>query len=98
MISAREALSSIEQAILGARRDEDRLTEMLRSATEAAARLRADQANAYKALARLKLDALARDEVVGQLDSAEKQALSALEQRKQALADLAARRKGLMAA
>ena len=65
MVSARETLSSIEQAIIGTRRDEDRLTAMLRTATDEAARLRAKQADAYKALARLKLDALARDEVVG---------------------------------
>ena len=98
MISARETLSSIEQAILSARRDEDRLTAMLRSATEAAGRLRAEQAEAYKALARLKLDALARDAVVGELDSAEKRALQALEQRQATLAGLAARRADLMTA
>ena len=40
----------IEQAILGVRRDEDRLTAMLRSATEETARLRARQAEAYKVL------------------------------------------------
>ena len=98
MVSAREALSSIEQAILGARRDEDRLTAMLRSATEAAGRLRAEKAEAYKALARLKLDALARDQVVGELDSAEKRALAALDERKKALDALAKRRSELIAA
>ena len=61
MIPASKALSSIEQAILGARRDEDRLTKMLTSATEDAARMRAQQAEAFRALARLKLDALARE-------------------------------------
>ena len=96
MVSAREALSSIEQAILGARRDEDRLTEMLRSATDAAARLRADKAEAYKALARLKLDALARDQVVGELDTVEKRALAAIEDRKARLAGLAKRRSDLI--
>ncbi|MEP2922764.1 MAG: hypothetical protein ABJP31_01660, partial [Bauldia litoralis] len=64
MISASKALSSIDQAILGVRRDEDRLTTMLTSATEDSARMRAQQAEAFRALARLKLDALARDEVV----------------------------------
>ena len=39
---------------------------------EEAARLRAQQTETYRALARLKLDALARDEVVGRLDSAER--------------------------
>jgi hypothetical protein len=98
MVTARETLSSIEQAILGTRRDEDRLTAMLRTATDEAARLRARQADAYKALARLRLDALARDEVMGRLDSAEQRALEALERRKAALAALADERAGLVAA
>ncbi len=97
MISASKALSSIEQAILGVRRDEDRLTKMLASATDDAARLRSGQAEAYKALARLKLDALARDHVVGELDSAERAAVQALERRKAALAELTDKRTGLTA-
>ena len=95
MVSARETLSSIEQAITGARRDEDRLTAMLRSASEEAARLRADQADSYKALAKLKFDAIARDEVVSRLDAAERRARDAIESRKAALADLAGRRDAL---
>lgn len=98
MISASKALSSIEQAILGARRDEDRLTKMLSSATEDAGRLRAEQADGFKALARLKLDALARDEAVGRLDSAERAAVAALERRKAALAEMADQRGVLTAA
>jgi len=98
MIPASKALSSIEQAILGARRDEDRLTKMLTSATEDAARMRAQQAEAFRALARLKLDALARDEVVGRLDSAERNALDVLRKRKEALDAVAADRADLTAA
>lgn len=97
MISASKALSSIEQAILGVRRDEDRLTKMLASATDDAARLRSEQAGAYKALARLKLDALACDAVVGELDSAERAAVEALERRKAALAQLTDKRTELTA-
>ena len=88
MISASKALSSIEQAILGTRRDEDRLTKMLASATDDAARLRSEQAEGFKSLARLKLDALAGDEIVGRLDSAERAAVAALAKRKAGLAEL----------
>ncbi len=98
MISASKALSSIEQAILGVRRDEDRLTAMLTSATEDAARLRGQQTEAYRALARLKLDALARDEVVGRLDSAESAARDALQKRKAALDEIAGNRAELVTA
>jgi chromosome segregation ATPase len=98
MIPASKALSSIEQAILGARRDEDRLTKMLTSATDDAARLRAEQTEAYKALARLKLDELAREDVVGHLDSAEQAAMEALERRKATLGDITDKRAELAAA
>lgn len=97
MISAGKALSSIEQALRGARRDEDRLTRMLASATEEAARLRAQQAEAYRALARLKMNELARDDAVGRLDSAERAAVEVLDRRKVVLAELADRRDDLIA-
>ena len=96
MITSRQALSSVEQAILGVRRDEDRLTAMLRSATEETVRLRARQAEAYKALARLKLDALAGKQVAGDLDAAERDALAALEKGKTALAAIARKRGALV--
>ena len=92
MISSRQALSQVEQAILGVRRDEDRLTAMLRSATEETARLRARQAEAYKALARLRLDDLQANKVTGELDAAERDALAAIEKGKAALAEIAAKR------
>jgi len=96
MISSRQALSQLEQAILGVRRDEDRLTTMLKSAAEETTRLRARQAEAYKALARLRLDALQANQVSGHLDAAERDALDALEKGKAALADIAARRTALV--
>ena len=92
MISPRQALSQLEQAILGVRRDEDRLTTMLRSAAEETTRLRARQAEAYKALARLRLDALRANQVSGALDAAERDALAAIEKGKAALAEIATRR------
>lgn len=92
MISSRQALSQIEQAILGVRRDEDRLTAMLRSATDEMARLRARQAEAYKVLARLRLDELQASKVTGELDTAERDALALIEKGKTALASIAGRR------
>ncbi len=79
VISARDALRSIERAISDARREEDRLTTMLQSAVDEATRLRREQAEAFKALARLRLEDLAANETVGRLDAAERRALEALE-------------------
>ncbi len=96
MISSRQALSQLEQAILGVRRDEDRLVTMLKSATEETTRLRARQADAYKALARLRLDELQASKVTRDLDAAERDALAAIERGKAALADIATRRSALV--
>jgi hypothetical protein len=96
MITSRQALSQVEQAILGVRRDEDRLTTMLRSATEETARLRARQAEAYKALARLRLDELQANKVSGNLDTAERDALAVVEKGRTALAAIAAKRATLV--
>jgi len=98
MITSRQALSQLEQAILGVRRDEDRLTAMLKSATEETARLRARQAEAYKALARLKLDELQASKVTGDLDTAERDALAVVEKGRTALAAIAGKRAALVEA
>lgn len=94
MISARQALNDIERAILGVRRDEDRLVAMLADTKAEGDRLRAEQADAFRALARLRLDAIARDEVVGELDSVERRARAALDKRRDRLAELKASREG----
>ncbi|MGI0490117.1 hypothetical protein ACN4EK_32485, partial [Pantanalinema rosaneae CENA516] len=67
------------------RRDEDRLVAALNAATEEAARLRAAQADALRGLARVRLDALTREQTTRELDSAERAALEILERRKTAL-------------
>jgi hypothetical protein len=95
MISAQEAFASIERAIQGVRRDEDRLVAMLSSAQAEIERLRAAEADGYRALATLRLDALARDEVVGRLDSAERRAVGVLERRRGSLDAAAKRRAGV---
>lgn len=95
MISANDAYSTLQQALSGVRRDEDRLSAMLRSAEEDAARLRERQAEGFRALARMRLDAIARDEVVGQLESAEQRAKQVLAERRTALARATAEREKL---
>lgn len=94
MISARQALNDIERAILGVRRDEDRLVAMLADTKAEGDRLRTEKADAFRALARLRLDAIARDEVVGELDSVERRARAALDKRRDRLAELKASREG----
>lgn len=97
MISAREAFASIDRALKSVRQDEDRMVAMLKSATDEAERLRRSQAEGFRALARIRLDALVRDEVVGQLADAEKRALAAIESRRARIDGIAARRKTLAA-
>jgi DNA repair exonuclease SbcCD ATPase subunit len=82
MISARDVLSDIERAILGVRRDEDRLTSMLSHSTAELDRLRTEKAEAFRALARLRLDELSRATVVDSLENAERKAMAVLERRR----------------
>jgi len=64
MISGRQALATIEQTIGQARGEEGRLDAALKSAADQMARLRAERMDAFRALARLKLDTMTRDGVV----------------------------------
>lgn len=92
MFTGRDALSTVEQAISRARADERSLDAALHSATEEAARHKRDEAEGFRMLAQLRLDALMREKVVGELDAAEKQALAMLESHKRQIEDLARRR------
>ena len=92
MMSGREALSSIERAILDLRSEENRLAAMLQSATEEALQLHSRKAENFKALAAIELDSLARDQVAGELDAVERRATGLLERRRQRLAEAAERR------
>ncbi len=80
MISSRNALSSLEQALRGIRRDEENLSGVLRNASEELASVRTRQADAFRALARLRLDALKQGEVFGQIDTVEARALELIRQ------------------
>ncbi|MEM9590162.1 MAG: hypothetical protein AAF967_02360, partial [Pseudomonadota bacterium] len=80
MLSSRNALSSLEQALRSARRDEDNLSGVLRNASEELATLKARQAEAFRALARVRLDALKQGDIVDQIDAAEAKALDLMRQ------------------
>src|SRR3954470_19383507 len=93
MISGRQALATIEQTIGQARGEEARLDAGLKSAAGQMARVRAERMDAFRALARLKLDTMTRDGMVRALDAAERQALDLLAQRRQAFERLMERRR-----
>lgn len=93
MISGRQALAQIEQTIEKARQQEAKCELAYTRATEEVGRLRIQRTEAFRELARLKLDAITQDKVVGQLDAAERQAISVLNSRQEALRHLTERRR-----
>lgn len=97
MISVFEALNSIEQAGRGLRQDEDRLDRIIEAATAETARLRSEQADLFRSLARIRLDALRQNQVLGPLDDAERRALAAMKDWQDRLDALARRREALLA-
>src|SRR5215211_5911284 len=98
MFTGREALSSIEQAISRIRSDESRLDAALSSAIKEAARFRREEAEGFRALARVKLDAIVRDHVITDLDTTERRALAMIENHRREMEDLARRRDSSQAA
>jgi hypothetical protein len=93
MISGRQAIAQIEQVIEKAREQEAKCELAYTRATEEVGRLRIQRTEAFRELARMKLDAIRQDQVVGQLDAAERQALSVLNSRQEALRQLTERRR-----
>jgi hypothetical protein len=98
MISGSEAFASIERAMQSVRADEDRLTTVMTSIAEQAARIRAGMTEDFKRLARIKLDALQSQPITAQLDQAETQALELIEEGKRAAEELARKRTAANAA
>ena len=98
MFTGRDALSTVEQAISKARTDERGLDAALRSAIEEAAHHRSEEAEGFRTLARVRLDELVREKVIGDLDAAERQALAMLENHKRQIEGLAAQRDQCQAA
>lgn len=92
MISGRAALAQLEQAIAGARDDESRLDAALASATAEAERLRGEQAEAFRALARIRLDTLGGEKVHGDIAAVERDALAVLAEKRRTLQEIGERR------
>lgn len=97
MISGRDALAQLERAISTGRDDETRLDAALASVTQDAERLRVEQADAFRRLARVRLDSLAGGEIEKRLDRAEQDALAILAEKRKSLADIADKRKAAAA-
>lgn len=93
-VSGREALSSVEDAISGVRSNETQLGGVLRSATDEAERQRRQLAESYRALALVRLDAIMRNDIVGELDAAERRAVELMRAQKAKLDQLLIRHAG----
>ena len=89
MLTGRETLFSVEQAISRTRSEEGRVDAALHSAMEEAARLRREEAGGFRALARVRLDAMMRDRVIGALDATEQRALEMIESHRREIEGLA---------
>src|SRR5437867_3798111 len=91
MITGRDAVFSVEQAVAQVRSDESRLDGALQSAMAEAERLRGEEAKGFRMLAHIKLDAMARDQVIGTIDATERRALGMIQKHRLALETLARR-------
>ena len=98
LVSGRDALSSVETAINDVRTNENRLTAVLQSATQEGERQRKQLADGFRALALVRLDALVRNQIVGELDAAERRALDLLRTHKAKLDQLLIRHGGAQSA
>jgi hypothetical protein len=92
MISGSDAFASIERAMQRVRSDEDKLTAVMTSIAEQAARVRAAMSEDFKHLARIKLDVLQSQPITSSLDQAETRALALIEEGKRAAEELQQKR------
>ena len=93
-VSGREALSSVEDGIAGVRSNEAQLSGVLQSAVDEAERQRRQLAESYRALALVRLDAIMRNDIVGELDAAERRAVDLMRSQKAKLDQLLIRHAG----
>src|SRR5690554_5986849 len=89
MMSVGSVLSTIEQASHRVRQDEAQLGQVIEAATAEMTHLRAEQAEFYRGLARIRMDALQNDQILRTLDKAEQKALAAIDKQRESLARLA---------
>lgn len=89
MMSVGSVLSTIEQASHRVRQDEAQLGQVIEAATAEMTRLRAEQAELYRRLAHIRMDALQNDQILRTLDKAEQKAQAAIDKQRESLARLA---------
>jgi chromosome segregation ATPase len=90
MLPGSQALRSIEQSLSEAKRDLEATNGQIAKVSSTKAELQHEESAAYRELAGLRLDVLARDTVVQDLDASERKARSLLEDHQAALAALEA--------
>ncbi|MEM7218142.1 MAG: hypothetical protein AAF515_07235 [Pseudomonadota bacterium] len=88
MATGREILSNLERTLRGVREEAGRIGGEVKVVADSLSRNRARQAQATRELAKLRLDEIAQGDLLDNLDSAERQALAALEARDAAFAEL----------
>lgn len=88
MLSGRDTLLQIERTLRGVRDESDRLGREVKTTAEQLARNRQQQANAIRQLAQLRLSELERGELFDSLDTADRRAQQAINDRDQAYAQL----------
>lgn len=98
MLTGRDALFKIEQAIGGTRANESRLEAALNSAMAQATELRRREADGFRALARAKLDQMSREQALGHLDAVEQRALEMIEGHRREIESLGSQRDETQAA
>jgi hypothetical protein len=86
MISGRQALGSIDEALEKVHQQINGLQKEISEHSERALALNKEQAEDYRELARVRLGQLSRDTLIHKLDHAEQQAIILLKQRSDALA------------
>src|SRR4249920_2665701 len=95
MLTGRQTLGSIEDAIAKLRSEENDLDGALRSAIADAERLRTERGQSLKELARIKLDEMVAGRLVNNLDAGERRALQILEDYRLRIAAAASQRENL---
>lgn len=88
MLSGRDTLLQIERTLRSVRDESDRFGREVKSTAEQLARNRQQQAGAIRQLAQLRLSEIERGDLFDSLDSADRRAQQAINDRDQAYADL----------
>lgn len=97
MWTGRQAFERIESAIVSLHRQENELDSALASATAEAERLRRERSDAFRELARIKLDEITANRLADKLDAAETRAVKLLDGRRRQLESVTSERQNALA-